>query len=412
MDDCATERPAGHGRFLVVLGVVWLVFVAMRLTPCFDMNADTGRYLALARSLADGSGYTLGGRFHHAYPPGYPLLLSAVARPESGDWRAEKLFGAVATLGAVLCSYWLLAQRFEGARLRLLAFIVAVSPPLVDYSARIRPDVLFFFMTAAFLAASDRYWRDAEVRPTWALAAAVALGASALLRTAAVALYLGAVVWALRPSLWRRDRRRCTVYLVLLAAVALPPLIGWFAWSRLHGGPPGATYGGYALGRLTSPGGIALTALGHVRDSARVYHVGGSSWATVSAVVLVPVMLLGLARRLREPRPSDFAFCAYALMVVIWPGARGPRLWLPMLPLLVGYLADGAGGLGALRGGLGRARPHLVGVVCAMILTNGVLSGAWRVIDDWRACDRGARVEGRQERVDRSAAFFAKRSPK
>ena len=75
-------------------------------------------------------------------------------------------------------------------------------------------------------------------------------------------------------------------------------------------------------------------------------------------------------------------------MVVIWPGARGPRLWLPVLPLLVGYLADGAGGLGALRGGLGRARPYLVGVACAMILTNGVLAGAWRVIDDWRACNR------------------------
>ena len=63
---------------------------------------------------------------------------------------------------------------------------------------------------------------------------------------------------------------------------------------------------------------------------------------------MLPVLFMGSLRRVRSLDLADVCFCGYALMVILWPWYRGDRLWVPVPPLMYGYLADGIAGWGRL----------------------------------------------------------------
>jgi hypothetical protein len=104
-------------------------------------------------------------------------------------------------------------------------------------------------------------------------------------------------------------------------------------------------------------------------------------------------------RRLRAPDVMDFHFGAYAALVLLWPFA-GTRFWLPVLPLLLGYLSDGVDGLGRLTeawprlgrwrwlaradAAAARVRGPLLVLGAAALLGMGVVADVRRVRARWR----------------------------
>ena len=401
---------------LTCLLAAWAVLVLGQVTPSFDMNHDSAVYLTLGRSLAEGRGYTVEGRVCRLFPPLFPLMLSTVSDPARHDFRPEKLIVALTGLGAVLASYWLLAGRYDGLSLAVLSLLVAVLPPFVRYCGRVRSDVPFLFFASVFLAATDRYWRRERTSWPLALVAAAALAAAAMTRTAGLAFYVASAVWLARPSLWRRGRwKRAALCAVLLAAACLP-LLGWSGYlarsestapSYLRAfrlAPPGAPASAFVDGVKRLALKEMRTVPVQVGNAARtVVDVGGGSLSPLWAVLVLPVMLLGLARRLRRAGPLEYAFCAYAVMVVFWPMPQGTRLWMPALPLMLGYLADGMAGfgrlaeefprlgrrrwIGALDGWLGPRRGTLVCWAAATLLALGSVAGVGRVFRSWSRYD-------------------------
>lgn len=405
-----------HAGMLACLSVIWLGLVATQLSPCFDMNPDSAIYIELARSIAQGRGYTLEGLFCRGYPPGFSLMLSAVTSPERRDYRPEKLIVALGALGAMLGGYWLLSQRYEGRALVVLAVLVAVSPSFLRYCVKLRSDIPFMFFALVFLAAGNRYWRAERLTWPMAVISAVAMALGVLTRIAGVVFFPVAFVWLLRPSLWRRDARRCIVFAAAVLLIACPVLVGWLAWPGADGQPGTSSYSDYIRSRaLGNESPVSLGGLGRlvsmesktmprqVRNGAwAVFRVGGRTGAAVWAVVLVPVGLLGLIRRLRKPSFTDYSFCGYSAMVLLWPSSQGARLWVPVLPLMLGYLADGIDGLGRLseefprpgRWGWfrridrlgGRCRGRLAWWSATTLLAVGVVSGIGTVPASWRMC--------------------------
>ena len=90
-----------RAKLLVLLVCVWALLVPSQLTPCLKMDTDTGAYLTLARSIADGRGYMLGGVACRFFPPFFPLMLSAAALSDSEgcELHLENTAGAGGTLG-------------------------------------------------------------------------------------------------------------------------------------------------------------------------------------------------------------------------------------------------------------------------------------------------------------------------
>jgi len=402
------------GTALCLCGI-WLCLIAVQLSPCFEMNPDSGRYLALARSLAEGRGYTLEGRPCRSYPPGFPLMLSTVHSPERHDFRPEKLIVMLTGLGAMLGSWWLLSHRYDGRRLLMLSILVAVSPALVRYCIRLRSDVPFFFFSVGFMAAADLFWRSRRLSWRAGVISAAALAAAAMTRAAGLVFYLAAFVWLVRSGLKRGQVRRCVVFAVVMTLIACPPALGWILWVRGSAEGGGPSYGDYAqrgilkgVPLLSARGISALLAEtrsvpSQLTNAAwTMFGVGGHTGGALAGIVLVPLVLVGLLCRMRRPDPSDFCFCGYGLLILFWPDPQGTRLWLPVLPLLLGYLADGVDGFGRLteefprlmRWGwlrrvdclLGGPRERIAWWGALVLLVVGVTAGTGRAVQSWLAC--------------------------
>jgi hypothetical protein len=412
LDRLAADRRA----LLVTVAAAWLLFVGARLTPCIDMNPDTARYLALAESLRAGQGYTIDGVFQRAYPPLFAWMLVPFGPLKATGFRAEKALVGASALASVLAAYWLLSQRHDARTLALLVVLLCVSQALIQYSVVLRSDVPFMLFALVFLGASESYW--ATPAPNWprAFLAAAALAGAGLTRSVGVALYVGAFAWLLSPRRWRSHPRRCALFVLALVLIAVPPAVAWKAWVGVHAQEGTASYGDFirfvasrahggsmvgsaprlarlavrSVGAQLAAAGLAVCKFGH--------EDAGLAWA----LLFVPVILVGLCRRLARAGPTDYAFCAYGLVVVLWPWPQGPRLWVPVLPVMLGYLAEGVNGFGRLadsvplfpRRGclsrvdewLGRHRGALTRWGVTGLLALGAYSGFEGVAEDWVDC--------------------------
>jgi hypothetical protein len=351
-----------HGAALTVLGLLWAGLVLSQTTPWLEMWGDTDVYLGLARSLSQGDGYTLDGEPYCLRPPLFPALLSVLHSPTRGHYRPENLLMALAGLGALLGTYAFLAHRCPGRRRIAVAVLVAVSPAFVRMAGAVMTDALFLGLSMGFLVLADRFWRRPQARWPAALGASVMLGLAVLTRTAAVAFYAGALLWLAWPWRWRRDARRCLLFAAVLLLVAGPPLVGWQVWKRTAATGRAPSYTRAAehflpsrTPLLSAPGlravwnRVSAVVSGQLIEVAEaVYHEREGHGARITPWLIVPLLMLGLMRRLRRCEPSDLCFCFYAAMVLLWPFRR-TRLWLPVLPLLIAYLAEGADVLGRAR---------------------------------------------------------------
>jgi 4-amino-4-deoxy-L-arabinose transferase-like glycosyltransferase len=199
------------------------------------LTHDEREYLALARSLSAGKGFTYDApldssdtpRFGRA--PGYPAFLAlagggvgevdATPRPVK---IAQSIVGAIGVwlIGAI-------AQRAGGPRAGVAAaFIAAVYPPLVWICGYVFSEALFstVALSAVLLLnqAVDRMGTtDPSVKRTasaWGLAAGIATGGAMLIRPAMAFFVPVAIVWLLR-----RRRIPLAVTFVIGALVIVAP---------------------------------------------------------------------------------------------------------------------------------------------------------------------------------------------
>jgi len=219
----------------------WIVFwiaigVALRLAFAFGywvhqpLTHDEREYLALARSVAHGQGFTYpadepepgtGQRFGRA--PGYPLFLAAIGVRTPVDEVPARVKIAQSLLGGAII--WLIASiatSAAGARAGLVAAaIAAIYPPLVFMPAYALSETLYsaVALTAAWtLDTAVRRDRSPESRSLGAMFIGGALvGIAILIRPAMVFFLPFAAVW-----LWRRRPILAVICVVTAIACVVP----------------------------------------------------------------------------------------------------------------------------------------------------------------------------------------------
>jgi 4-amino-4-deoxy-L-arabinose transferase-like glycosyltransferase len=233
-------------RPIAAAGAVALVLrVVFGLTYWIDkpLTHDEREYLALARGLSEGRGFTYGpdhqsgtaAQFGRA--PAYPLFLAAIGAtgPENGSAPmrvkvVQAVIGAalVVVIGALA---WRAAGRSAGAAAALGA---AVYPPLVWYPAYVFSETLYslialssaLVLQAAVVRADTA--RSSRAGGPLALLAGGLIGVGILTRPALLLFVPLALLWLLR-------RRRSALAVALLAAV-LAVVAPWTARNyRAHG---------------------------------------------------------------------------------------------------------------------------------------------------------------------------------
>lgn len=322
---------------------------------------DDGAYLALARALAQGSGYV----YSHLpepvpgvkYPPVYPGVLAVAWRlmgsyPEnlSALKGLNALFAGIAA-GVTFCLFASGGRRrvIIAAAITLFTFLTV---PTLSISTVLLSEPLFMLLAAATLMTTGRAFGTAGAndRPAaFALASGFLAGLAFLTRTIGLAL-AATVPLAL---LLRSKRREAT----LAAAAAAIPSLGWIGWSSAHAGEVPAViagqYGSY--GSWFLPGGGSDLA----RLPGRLAQVVVANWGPFVQTlefVWIPrspalpaafvVLLLGVASayglwRVAGRNPALALFpVAYLALVFVWPYEPW-RFFYALMPLLTLAVLEG-----------------------------------------------------------------------
>lgn len=319
---------------LIVLGYGTLGLVYL----CWVWSADIGDL------FGDGSIYMLMARhfspfYAHSevlteavagvtYPPLFPLLIGLLG--------GSMLAGHLLVAAALLASFWCLYQwlRDEGVGRIASACAVAVfalRPGTYFLALKIyteNPYLLFSLI--AILAES----RADKSRPALRWAAAAAVAAASLTRTAALPLLAAFILRMLlrRPRQW--------IGLVALSAV---PFAAWAIWSLLHRagiyGYFDQLHGAYHRDPLA-----ALTDQLKI-ESRRIWvawlqtWLGGDRSSVVPAYLIVAFGALGLiacARRLLSLRFDAIYVAIYLVLLLLWPYPfEAERLSYVVVPVLM-----------------------------------------------------------------------------
>jgi hypothetical protein len=320
---------------------------------------DDARYLLLARSIAEGTGYrfvfTPGAPAATHFPPAFPVVLAAL-------WKVAPSFPASVTMFKLLNAFMLSLAAFATftfARVRggvapwaacIVALAFACSVPVLFLDGVLFSEPFFIASLLGALMLAERslrgqtYEGDRWSLPGLAFAAGAAIGGVTMIRTLGIALGVGLAITLVA----RREWKCLAISMAGIAVLVVP----WQLWTMRHGGeiPPIlagdlGTYGSWVGAALHSEGNgfIMRVAETNLKGFSILLDVFGVSGIMAAIVALPLLVALGIGlRRLHRTAPvSVAALAVYLLVVLIWPGTPDRFLW-PMWPVLLTGVACGA----------------------------------------------------------------------
>ena len=358
-------RPGGiHARAwfpaaLVAAGGLAFGLFAMNALPVGVFH-DDARYLVLARSIVQGTGFRVtslpGAPAGTHFPPGFPLLLAAL-------WRLApafpanvvlfKLLNAALLAGAALAAY-------SYARLRgglsapvsaAVALTFAGTVPVLFLDGLLFSEPLFTAAMLLSLLLAERAAGRATPRrdasgDLMAFAAGLAGGGVAMIRSIGVAVVIGLCVTLLL-------RRRWRAALAALAGACIF-VVPWQLWTLQHAqeipqimAAHYGTYGRWVAPMLQRDGYMALAHVAAINLRGlgiilTLFGVGSAAplFGFLVAATLLLLLALGLARSARTSLVSVIAVSAYAGAMMIWPWEPDRYFW-PLWPLVLTAMACG-----------------------------------------------------------------------
>lgn len=213
----------GFGAFaaVVLLSLAWLSH------PWFDATPDAIPYIATARSLAAGSGYSYLGAPFQIRPPGFSLLIASLVAPDPEFRALNLLVGLFGAAGVLLLALFLRPRL--GMPLAILAGLcVWLNPGYQRLCNQVMSDIPGMALILGCLLL-ERWARRSSAPWRHALLGA-AIGATAYLRSIALLLVLAsAASW-----LWQSRRQGGGAWrgaIAPVAALALSATLVVLPWS-------------------------------------------------------------------------------------------------------------------------------------------------------------------------------------
>ena len=190
------------------------------------LTDDQAFYVRSAQYLAEGKGYRepFTESVTARWPPGYPLVLSALFAAVGPSILAAQVLNAALGALCVALVYLLGARLFDRRVGLTAAALLAFFPGQIFFSGLLMTEVL---VTAGLLALLwlilVRLPQNRRASPRWLVAAGLALGGLAMVRgeVALLAPMLG-VYWAMGGMPWRRAAVQAALVLGAMAAVYVP----------------------------------------------------------------------------------------------------------------------------------------------------------------------------------------------
>lgn len=392
--DHAWDLRAWFGLGLLVFGMlVALPFLVSSTYEASDETNDASIYLATARALLAGDGYSYLGEPFVVRPPGFAVMLAGVLRVFGES--AFVLNGFVSLWGVLACALlYVFGVRRIGA---MLAFLCAVALFLHPEFRRMSNQVMSDVPGLALLLACLLVERWASSRRSWKrdLVLAVVIGASGYVRTLALLVVPATLLgrWFARGEeergLGAFVRARAAVLVVGVVLCVAP----WSVRCRFeHPAPPVDQTFLYSYGTgmwherpydpaspVVSPGRVVERAVERVEPlvgsvpwivgagASDEAHRVETDWVSIvfGALLLASAAWLCVERR----RASEFFVLITVLLLLVYFAFR-PRLALPLQALLPVLFIEVA--LSMTQRAWSRAGRGVAVVLTALIVARGV----------------------------------------
>lgn len=335
----APEREPFSARWVWISGIAVLavVYVLQAATP-LRLDDDALDYLNIATAITDGRPTP-----NLPIPHGYPWIVSALERAGMGASAFFVLANCV-FLAIGLVSVWMMRgyraqSRFAAIGATLLAVPVIKSVPMA------LPDAAFFgvFLFALYLMSDDR---KLPGRGAFSVIAASALTLIAIdLRYAGVAL-VAPIAWLIvrrTPDVESRSRTSGGFMVIGIAAVFCAALVLMFMSSNLFSlyvAEARNYYVNTSIGsRIWSRAIVLLRSIGEIVVNLPYSRFRSFSWIFLIAGAATIALAAKLVRRPLHLNAQRVCLLAYLLLIALWPNPA-PRLFIPILPLVVAEVVD------------------------------------------------------------------------
>jgi len=333
---------------LLLVSLAYLVQIASPLR----LVGDGVDYLLQASSAADGHGFRVHGE-QSMRPPGYPALIFLLVKAGVGkSWAIVALNCLLLGIGC-WASYFILRSSFgfEAGATEIICLLTLLSFVMVKHVTFPLSDVCFFgasmpclllLLRAEADTSSGRYWRLAVAAPLLVFCIEVRTIAIALIPALAWAA-LGGERWSRSVPQWERRHKIASLVLLLLVLVAIAGAGRMFLHSRY------LQFNANTLQRRGMIGNFVSDLNDHTQEWGEL--VVNAPVSRLPAGLQLPVRIAGFftlclaATGILEKRKnfdaSVWYVAGFACIVFAYPWFD-TRLWLPVLPLLMGYVLMGA----------------------------------------------------------------------
>jgi len=333
---------------LLLVSLAYLVQIASPLR----LIGDGVDYLLQASSAVDGHGFRVHGE-RSMRPPGYPALIFLLVKAGIGkSWAIVALNCLLLGIGC-WSSYYILRSSFgfEAAVAKIICLLTLLSFVMVKHVTYPLSDVCFFGASMPCLLLLLRAEADKTAGRYWWLAFAAPLLMFCIeLRTIGIALIpalawstVGGAAWAKSVPQGLRRHRIASLVLLLFVLGA----VAWAGRMLLHSRY--LQFNAKTLHRRGVIGNIVADLSDHSMEwgelavNAPVSKLPGQMELPVRVAGFLTLLLAatGIRERRRTLDASVWYVAGYASIVFAYPWFD-TRLWLPVLPLLMGYVLVGA----------------------------------------------------------------------
>jgi 4-amino-4-deoxy-L-arabinose transferase-like glycosyltransferase len=332
----------------VLLLLLFIPLLFANMGPSHDWGDDFAQYIHQGINIAEGLPQTQTGYVYNpenpmmgprAYPIGFPLMLAGVYALAGNYIENYILFVSILLIVYlfVLFVYLKLSYRWHLALFGVL--LIAYNPVVIAFKREVMADIPFALLLLLFLL--------------------LMRGRSSLLKYFLGGLLVGLLIctkgigWAILPALMVhaifQAKRNQTKGLTLLSSL-WPSLIMaslaigiWFLLQKLLFNVPADYTSNFLEGGIVTSIFTNISYYQQVGMSALVsgFEYTGFLGVFAGACALVSIVL-GIIRRATNPGFEDWVFVFYMLVLLIYPyQGSGFRFLLPMIPLLLLYLANG-----------------------------------------------------------------------
>jgi hypothetical protein len=330
--------------------LVSLAYLAQIATPLRLVN-DGIDYLLQASSAVDGDGFRVHGE-QAMRPPGYPALIVVLVKAGVGrSWAIVALNCLLLGIGC-WASYFLLRGSFgfQVEAAQLICLLTLLSFVMVKHVTYPLSDICFFGASTTCLLIFFQAEADTQSRRFWRLIFAASLLVFCIeLRTIGVALIpafvwamVGGVIGARKAAQRLRQHRVASILLLLLVLIVIAGIGRSFLHSRYLQFNLPILHKRGVLGSLASNLRDHTTEWGELTVNAPVSKLPGVLELPVRIVGFSTILLcaIGIWQKRKKLDALLWYVLGYASIVLAYPWCDA-RLWLPVLPLLIGYVLIG-----------------------------------------------------------------------